>query len=72
MNQLRAANKKFQNGATLTENELNLLLTFYEDLGQRIDTLNVQEYRLMQRDVWTKLDTLRSYRQARDEFKKNS
>ncbi len=72
MNKLRAANKKFQNGATLTENELNILLSFYEDLSQRIDMLNVQEYRLMQRDVWSKLDTLRSYRQARDEFKKNS
>lgn len=70
MNKLRAANEALDNGDALTDASLNLLLNYYEDLGARLDTLNAPEYRLVQRDVWRKLDKLRGFRQARDENKR--
>jgi hypothetical protein len=70
MNKLRAANEALDNGDALSEANLNLLLSYYDDLSQRLDALNAPEYRLVQRDVWRKRDMLRGFRQARDEHKK--
>lgn len=70
MSELRAANEALNNGDALTDANLNLLLNYYEDLGARLDALNAPEYKLVQRDVWRKLDRLRDFRQARDENKK--
>jgi hypothetical protein len=70
MNRLRAANEALDNWVALDDADLNLLLSYYNDLGQRLDALNAPEYRLVQRDVWRKLDKLRGFRQSRDEMKK--
>ena len=70
MNKLRAANEALDNGDALSDANLNLLLSYYGDLSQRLDALNSPEYRLVQNDVRRKFFTLRGFRQSRDENKK--
>lgn len=70
MNKLKQARTKFEKGDSLSDNELNLLISCYKDLSEKIDVLNDPAYSLVQRDLWNKLHTLQGYRKSRDEIAK--
>ena len=62
---LKTAHDKFMAGDHLEDEEVNMLYAHFNSLGGVLDDLFLPEYKLMQRDVWAKVDRLREIRQAR-------
>jgi hypothetical protein len=63
--QMHEVNARFERGNPLTDYDIKQLLAFYEKLYSLLTTLSNEEYRLVTRDVWQKLTTLKGFKEHR-------
>lgn len=65
--ELTAAQRKFESGDSLTDNDLKILERYYKTLSNTLGTCYMPEYNLFKVDVWQKLDRIEGYIKARKE-----
>lgn len=65
--ELTAAQRTFESGDSLTDNDLKILERYYKTLSDALGTCHMPEYNLFKVNVWQKLDRIEGYIKARKE-----